>query len=321
MNRWITIAVGPLLLALAGACTDNATDAPAAASPSATDAAGSNGAGQAPFPLTVVDASDTDVLFEAAPRRIISYSPGHTEILYAIGAGDRVVATDRFSDFPPQNLSKATLEYSNPSPEAALAMEPDLVILSSQQAEQLAQYRDLGLTVYYVGLPDDLEGVLENIERFGRITGRAEQAAAVVAEMRATIDGVLSALVGVERGPRVFYEISDSLYTVAPQSFVGSLLTLLKAQNVAAGAATAFPQLTAEAVLEADPEVVILTDAEFGQSLETLAARPGWAELSAVASGRVYPLDADLLNRPGPRLAEGLRLLGAALYPELVTAP
>lgn len=294
-----------------------ATQAAATATPAQPVPAEQIPVSGAAFPLTVTDFSGADVTVEAEPHAIISYSPGATEILFAIGAGARLVAVDEFSDFPPATAELPKLAYTSPDPEAALAHAPDLVILATRQNEQVAIFRGLGMTVVYMASADSLDQVYEQIALLGALTGREAEAEALAAEMQSRIAAVTERLAGVESGPRVFYELTNDLYTAAPNTFVGSLLETLKAQNVAAGAASQFPQLSAEAVIAADPEVVLLADAEFGESLETVAARPGWSGVSAVVNARVYPLDADLTDRPGPRLAEGIELLAALLYPQL----
>lgn len=305
---WLVVAS---LCALALAC--GADDAPA--STAATTAAQAGGAAAA-FPRTITDSSGTVVTIAAPPQRIVSLSPGATEILYAIGAGARVIATDRFSDYPAAAKVLPKLEYSQPSAEAAVALAPQLVIMTTRQREQVQQFRDLKLTVLYVEEGESIDAVYRTIALFGEITGETSAATQLVSSMRARIDRVTAAVADVRQGPRVFYELSADLYTVAPATFIGGMLSALKAQNVAAGATSPFPQLTAEAVLGADPEVVILSDAAFGESLQTVGARPGWAAVSAVKNRRVYPIDADIVNRPGPRIAEGMEALARALYPE-----
>jgi iron complex transport system substrate-binding protein len=320
----LMIALAVLVVACTGgdddtatATTGAATQATATATPEQPLPAEQMAASGAAFPLTVTDFGGAEVTIAAEPRAIISYSPGATEILFAIGAGDRLVAVDEFSDFPAAAADLPHLAYSSPDPEGALAHAPDLVILATRQNEQVAIFRGLGMTVVYMASADSLDEVYEQIVLLGTLTGREAEAEALVADMQSRIAAVTERLAGVESGPRVFYELTNDLYTVAPDTFVGALLEALKAQNVAAGAASQFPQLSAEAVIAADPEVVLLADAEFGESLETVAARPGWAGVSAVVNARVYPIDADLTDRPGPRLAEGVEVLAALLYPEL----
>jgi iron complex transport system substrate-binding protein len=290
---------------------------PAQTAPAATATLVPTGTPEAAaFPRTISDAGGMEVRLEAAPERIISFSPGATEILFAIGAGDRVVATDKFSDFPQQVQALPKLEYSNPSPEQALELDPDVVIMATRQREQVEQFRGLGMTVLFLQEPATVEGVLEQVRLFGEITGNEEQAEALVAEMRGRIEAVQSKIADVEQSPRVYFELSSELFTAAPNSFVGDLLTLLKARNIAEGATSPFPQLTAEAVIEADPEVVLLANAEFGESAETVCARPGWSVTAACEEGRIHPVDPDLTNRPGPRVVDGLEQVARALYPE-----
>ena len=299
----------PLLLllglaALTASCGDGGESEPAAASD-----------GDGGFPRTVVDSSGTAVVIEAPPQRIISYSPGATEILFAIDAGSRVVATDRFSNYPPETSTLPKLEYSSPDPEAALAQEPDLVLFATRQRDQVQQFRDLGMALLFIEEADSIEGVFDNILLFGELSGNERQAESLVASMRSRIEAVTRTIDDVEQGPRVFYEITADLYTASPDTFIGSMLSLLKAQNVAAGAQSPFPQLSAEAVIEADPQLVLLSDAAFGESLETVAARPGWGDISAVVNERVHPIDANIVDRPGPRIADGIEAMARLLYP------
>ncbi|MEX2229712.1 MAG: ABC transporter substrate-binding protein, partial [Dehalococcoidia bacterium] len=288
------------------AATTASTPAPTAAAVAATPA----------FPLTITDSAGASVTLDAAPERIISYSPGATEILFAIGVGDRVVATDQFSDYPPETADLPKLTYSDPDPEPALALDPDLVIMAGRQRDQVEQFRSLGMTVLLFEEAPAVRGVLDNIRLIGRLTGAGEDADALATTLNARIDAVEATIADVTDGPVVFFEITADLYTAAPNSFVGDLLTLLHARNVAEGAASPFPQLTAEAVIAANPDVVLLTDAEFGETPAAVCARPGWAAITACTQARVHPVDGDLATRPGPRVVDGLELIAAMLYPD-----
>ena len=299
----------------AATATPTATPAPATATPSPTPSPTPT---EPPaFPVTIEDSDGVEVTLEAAPQRIISYSPGATEILFAVGAGDRVIAADEFSDYPPETADLEKLAYSSPDPERALTLNPDLVIMASRQREQIEQFRGLGMTVLFINEAESLDGVMETVIQLGAITGNQQQAADLVASMRARIDALTTALEGVGEGPRAFFELTADLYTVGPDTFVGNLLTLAKAQNVATGASSPFPQLTAEAIIAADPEVVLLADGAWGESLETVCARPGWEATSACINERVHPVDGDLTSRPGPRVVEGLEEIARLLHPDL----
>lgn len=311
------------LLALIAACGDD--DDNGGGSPTATgtasEAAPSASATEptASFPFTFTDSTGEDVTIGEQPERILSYSPAATEVLYAVGAGDQVVAVDEFSNYPEEAITKQRLTYSDPSPEIALAEEPDLVIMATRQEGQVEQFRALDITVVLLAEPEDLQGVLDQIETIGTLTGHSEEAEALIADLQDRIDTVTTKVADIEEGPKVFYEITPDLYTVSPDSFIGGVLTTLKARNIAEGATTAFPQLSAEVVIAEDPEVIILTDGSptsGGQSPETVAARPGWSTITAVVEGRIHAVDPDVFSRPGPRIVDALEELAELLYPE-----
>lgn len=308
----------PILLALvaglAVACGDSV---PATSTPEATAAASAT-TPPSTFPVTVSDQEGKPLTLAKQPSAIISFSPGVTEILFAIGAGPQVVAADQFSDYPPEAKAlKQRVKYTSPDVESALALNPDLVVMSRAQRTSVERFRTAGLPVFYTPEPDSLDAIMENVRMWGRLTGHAAEADQVANGMHARIEAVKVKVAPVTEGPRVFYELSDSLVSAGDKTFIGSILTLLKAKNVASGAATDFPQLTAEAVISRDPQVIFLADASSaGQSLETLRKRPGWTSISAVKDGKVYPVDPNTGNRPGPRIVLALEEVGRLLYPE-----
>ena len=322
-RRWATrppfvTAITMIAVLLFAACTggDAATATPTeepTAAPTATPTATPE---PTPGPVVIADSDGFELTFEVAPTRIISLSPGATEILFAIGAGDQVVAVDEWANYPPETESLERLKYIDPDPERVLSLNPDLVLMATAQQPQVEQLRSLGLTVLFNLEPDSIEGVLDNTLLLGLVTGHSEEAETLVAQMRIRIAIVEEAIADVDEGPRVFYELSSDLYTAAPDTFIGGTLTLLKARNVAVGAESAFPQLTAEALIEANPEVVLLADHVWGESFETVAARPGWDAVDAVINERVYGVDPDTGNRPGPRIVESIEEIAALLYPD-----
>lgn len=268
------------------------------------------------YPQTIKDSSGTDVTIPAQPKRIISLSPGMTETLFAIGAGPQVVATDQFSDYPEAAKRTEKLDYSRPDPEKLVALQPDLVFLATRQQGFVDHLRSLNLRVLFLAEPDSLEGVLEQIRLAGRVTGHGSEAERLVLDMQQRIDRVKERVGSLSQGPRVFIELDATGYTVAPHSFIGSMVTVLKAQNIAEGAQAPFPQLSREAIVERNPEVIILLDANYGETPEKVRARPGWGNIAAVRSGRIYPLDGDIVSRPGPRVVEGLEQMAKLLYPD-----
>lgn len=302
------------LIALHTAC------APTPAVPAAVPSGPATGAPPGPvvagFPLTVTGDDGRSLVLLKPPRRIISLSPGHTEILFAIGAGERIVGVDDYSDFPAEAQQLPRVGYSNPDLERIVALDADLVIVVTRQRRALAELERLGVPSLFLSEAEDLDGLLHGIVRLGEVTDRRGPTEALVGEMRRRIDAVTNRLEGVA-GLAVFYELSPQLHTAAPSTFIGDMLTRLRLKNVAAGAATPFPQLSQEQIVAGDPEVILLGDYQTGQNAATVSARPGWSGLRAVRSGRIIAVEnLDIVHRPGPRVVEGLEMLARLLYPD-----
>ena len=270
--------------------------------------------------LAIQDSASRSIVIERAPQRIVSLSAAHTEILCAIGACNSIVGRGDFSDFPQEVLDKPKLGGLDINKEKLVELQPDFVLIFYQghltDLEQL-----LGEKVFLLEVPETLEGVFDQIRLLGQITGRSEEAERLAQEMTSRIARLEEKLEQVEQGPRVFYELDAALFTISPQTFIGKMLTLLNAQNIAEGSAIPYPQLTAEVAIEKDPEVILLADAEahgFGkESPETVRARPGWSQVSAVQNNRIYAINPNLVSRPGPRIVEGLEAMARLLYPDL----
>lgn len=304
-----------MMLALV-ACSDDAETPTATPSETTTPAATTAtpaATAEAPGPISLVDSSDFTFELAGPAQRVISHSPAATEILFALGAGGQVVARDNFSNYPPEASDLPEVAYSSPDPEQDLAHEPDLVIFSGRQRESIEQFRGLEIPVFYLLEPTDLAGVMQNIRTIATLTGHEEAGEVLIADLEARIAAIEDTLADVSDGPRVFYELSDVLHSVSPETFVGSALALLKIENIAAGADGPFPQLSSEAVVEADPEVVLVA---YPVPMETILGRPGWGGVTAVADARVYPVDPDLMSRPGPRIVDGIEAVAKLLYPD-----
>jgi len=270
-----------------------------------------------PYPTTITDGAGREVVIEAEPQAIVSLAPSDTEILYALGLGDRIVGVTEFCNYPPEAADKPRVGgFSDVDAEKLVALDPDLVLAASLHVgEVVPALEKLGLTVVVIA-PADVPAVLDSIELVGHITSRDEEAAALTTEMQNRMDAVAQALEGQEK-PRVFWEVSNDLWTAGPGSFVNDLIVRAGGENIAAGADSPWAQLSNEAIIAADPEVIFLADHPFGESAETVAARPGWDAISAVANGRIVELaDTDMFSRPGPRVVDALELAAKALHPD-----
>jgi iron complex transport system substrate-binding protein len=291
-------------LALAPAC---GRDRPPPAGATTSDPA-PPGAG---FPVTVRDDLGRSVTVAAEPRRIVALLPSHTETLFALGAGDRVVGVDDNSDYPPEaaRLPRLGALY-DPRVEQTLALRPDLV-LASEYGPAPTRLAALGLTVW-AGSAARLADVYRVLEILGRLVGRSPEAAALAATMRRDVDALAARVRALPR-VRVYDELDPTPYTVGPGSFVGALLDMAGGDNIVPADLGEFPRISPELVIARDPEVIL------GVPLAEAAGRPGWAGITAVKRGAVHtltPAEQGLLSRPGPRLAEGLALLGRRLHPD-----
>ena len=301
-----------LLLALAAACGGEGDGGAATRTSTPTAVA----AAAVQHPLTLTDGKGRSVTLPAAPQRIASLSPAATEILFAVGAGDQVAAVDKFSDFPPEAKTLPQLDAFQPSVEAIAGAQPDLVLVFFDPSNLVDGLARAGVTVFFLETPTSVDGVLKQIRLLGEATGHPLEAEELVGEMQGRIGVIEERLADVQQGPRLFHEVDNQLYTASPNSFAGGLYTILKAQNIAAGVTEAYPQLSQEAIIQQDPEVIILADVVAGESPETVKARPGWGGISAVKNNRIYAIDPDIVSRPGPRLVDALETLAKLLYPE-----
>jgi len=251
------------------------------------------------------------------PAAIVSMSPTATEMLFAIGAGEQVIAVDNYSDWPPEAPVVKDLAGWNPNVEAIAALEPDLVILSdSGIREELGL---LGIDVYVADAAVELEDVYDQMIEIGEITCQRVGAMTAVADMRERIAVLLDGIKRPEKPLTYYHELDETLYSVTSATFIGHVYSLTGLVNIAdptdEGASSwGYPQLDQEFVLQADPDIIFFADAKCcGQSVETIASRPGWSELKAVQNGNVIEIDDDVSSRWGPRLVDFLSSVSAAV--------
>ena len=253
---------------------------------------------------------------QLAVERILSISPTGTEMLFAIGAGDRVVAVDQFSYYPAE-APVTDLDGWNPNIEAIASYEPDLVVMQTN-GELMASLEALGIEVWAHDAPFAFDDVYVQIEQLGAVTGQADEAAALAASMRAEIAELIAAAPDAS-SLSYYHELDNTLYTVTGGTFIGQVYGLFGLTNVADpadadGSAWGYPQLSDEYLVDADPDVIFLADTLCcGQSAQTVAARPGWDQISAVQAGRVVELDDDIVSRWGPRLVDFMAAISDVL--------
>lgn len=273
----------------------------------------------AAFPLTLTDDAGRSVTLKAAPKRVVSLAPSNTESIYAIGKGDLLVGVTEYCDYPPEAKQKPKIGgFTKIDLEKVVGLTPDLVLATNTHVKSIVpELEKRGLTVFVIE-PKNVDEVIAKLATFGKLLDANDQATKLTAQLKSRMDAVTSKVATAKTKPRVFYEIDKTLFTPGPGSFIDDLLTKAGANNIASDAKTSYPQLSPEVVIAKDPEVILLGDMLFGESPETLKARPGWANITAVKTNRIIPIaDENLIARPGPRVIDGLEMVARALYPDL----
>ena len=304
LHRALALIALALALLLGGCGSDDA-------SPPADAAATTSAA--AAFPVTI-EAENGSITIPERPERIVSLSATATETLFAIDADAQVLAVDDQSNYP-EDAPQTKLSGFQPNVEAIAGYEPDLVLAAFDPGELVDGLDKLDIPVLLYSAPKDLEGAYDQIEALGSATGHGEDAEAVVARMKSEIDTLVGEAEGAE-GLTVYHELGPDFFSATSQTFIGSVYTLLGLENIAdeaGGTAPDYPQLAAEYILSADPDLIVLSDTKCcGQSFKTVSKRPGWKTLTAVQEGNVIPADDDIASRWGPRTVDFVELIAHA---------
>jgi len=274
-------------------------------------------------PYELTDGLGREISLPSSVERIISLAPSNTEMLFAIGAGSQVVGRDDVSDYPASAAEVASIgsTFGELNTEAILALEPDLVLAADITApEQLQSLEALGLTTFVVPNPTDFAGLFDNLLTIGEITGHLDEAADLANELRSRMEAVTALTADVDP-TKIFYEIDGSdpnaPWTTGSSTFQDLLIELAGGANVAAGI-EGWGQIDLEELVIQDPEVIVFATGPFiVTTSQSLAERPGWGGIAAVQSGRVVSIDTNWIDRPGPRLIDGLEALAHALHPDL----
>jgi len=300
--RTMLVALTVVAFTLA-ACGSSAT-------PAATGAAPSPGTA---FPVTVTGTNGS-VAIDQRPTRIVSLSPSATEDLFAIGAGDQVIAVDDQSNYPPA-APMTKLSGFEPNVEAIAGYQPDLVVYATETGGLGASLKKLGIPALQLDAAATLDDVYAQIETLGTATGHAGDATKLAGTMRSTVQGIV-ANADTSAGLTFYYELDDTYYSVTSNTFIGQLFTQLGLTNIAdqaRRASSGYPQLSGEYIIASNPDLIFLADTKCcHQSATTVAARAGWQNIAAVRNGNVVALDDDVASRWGPRVVDLLRQIADA---------
>jgi iron complex transport system substrate-binding protein len=317
MKTTIRYSILTLMLLMALILSACAPDAPAAPTTPA--------ASPTPASITLTDGLGKPFTFDQPVQKIVSLAPSNTEILFAIGAGDQVVARDAFSDYP--EAAKQTKDIGGGwveiDTEAIVALAPDLILAAEiNPVEQVKALEDLGLKVYYLSNPKDLDGMYENLRTVALLTGHEDETETLIESLKSRVAAIDAKIAEAAEKPVVFYELDgtdpNAPWTSGPGTYVDLLLIKAGGANLGNLLDSPWAQISLENLVTENPDVILLGDAVWGGvTPEAVAARAGWESLAAVKNARVFPFDDNLISRPGPRMVDGLEQLARLLHPEL----
>jgi len=327
-----------LIVVLLSACAPEAAPQPAATSaptagptsvsthvPTAALAAvTAPAATPAPELIQLTDGLGRTIELAAPAQRIISIAPSNTEILFALGAGQQVIGREEMSDYPAEAKAVTSIGsvFQKMNTEAIVELNPDLVLAAEiNSPEQVKALEDLKLTVYYLPNPKTFDDLYANLETVGELTGRSAEAAKLNEALKTRYDAVIKKVAEALEKPAVFYEIDATdptkPYTSGPGTFIDLVISLAGGMNIGAELKDAFAPISAEELVQQNPDIIVLGDALYGVTPESVAQRPGWGALNAVKGKQVFAFDDNLISRPGPRLIDGLEQMAQLVHPEL----
>jgi iron complex transport system substrate-binding protein len=250
----------------------------------------------------------------ATPHRIVSLSPTATESLFAIGAGAQVIAVDDQSDYP-KRAPRTSLSGYTPNVEAIAGYRPDLVVLAGDANDVVAGLRKLGIRVLLQPAAKNLGEAYAEIRQLGAVTGHKKNASALVKRMQKAIAKAVKSV--PKRHLSVYHELEPDLYSASSRTFIGKIYKLFGLRNIADpadSAGTGYPQLSAEYIVSANPDVIVLADTRCcGATAASVAKRPGWSGIAAVRTGSVVGVDDSVASRWGPRIVDFVRTIGKVL--------
>jgi iron complex transport system substrate-binding protein len=277
-----------------------------------------------PGPISLIDGLGRTVSLPAPAQKVVSLAPSNTEILFAIGAGAQVVGRDDFSDYPAQAKSLPSVggNMGNYDVETIASLKPDLVLASELNTPELVQtVEKLGIPVYYLSNPTDLEGLYANLQTVGKLTGHEKDTETLVDSLKVRVEGITLKLAGNKVNPLVYYELdaTDAAkpWTPGPGTFLTKLIKLAGGKSIGESLTSDYAQIGLETLLTQNPDIILLGDAAYGTTPEQVAQRNGWQSIKAVLDNKIYTFDDNLVSRPGPRLVDGLEILAKLLHLEI----
>ncbi len=279
-------------------------------------AASSSPSAAAAGPITVTDDSGAQVTLDQPAQRIVSIAPANTEIAYAVGAGDKMVAGTSYDDYPAEAKALPKIgDFANPNVEKIASYSPDLVLAAGGIQDKLrSKLEALGMKVYVVD-PKTYDGTIATIQNVGKLAGEESGAQAVADTMDSAKQEVQTAVAGQPKATTFLEIYGKPLMTAGSDTFIDDMITIAGGENIGAQAGSGFPNFSTEVLVKDDPQVYIADSGSMSKPGD-IKTRAGFADLTAVKDGHVYVIEDSTIARPGPRLAEGLKALAVYIHPE-----
>ncbi len=271
-----------------------------------------------PWPLLLTDDLGREVVLAGRPERLVSLAPSNTEMLFALGLGERVVGVSEYCNYPEAALAIAKAgTFAEPNLEQIVALRPDLVVAGHFHEEKLARLEELGIPVLVLN-PSSIEEIYAALELLGRAAQVEEKAQQLVAQLQTRLQAVKDRLANLPAKKRVYYEVyADPLMSVGRNSVIHEIIESAGGENIFADVEMPYPKVSAEAVVDRDPEVIIFPNyhGTEGFLAKEILSRPGWESIRAIKEGQVVGVSPDKFSRPGPRVVEAVEELALILYP------
>lgn len=304
------VAIGAVVLTL-GACQSETTEK--------TDAEPTN-KGEEQANYTVTDDLDNELTFEKVPETVVSLIPSNTEILYGIGAGEKVIGATDYDNYPAEAAEVERISDSVVfNAERIIEMDPDVVIGYSTGAP--TGYEELeaaGIQVFVIESAQSFEDVYGDIEQISTVMGLEDKGDTLNSSIQQQIEEVQEKIEGVEAKKQVFFEISPSpeIYTAGQKTFQQEILNHANVENIF-GDLEGWPKISEEEVITRNPEIITTTVSYTEDPIGEIKAREGWSDIEAIQNDQVFFLDSDITSRPGPRIGDAVELVAKTIYPDL----
>ena len=274
--------------------------------------------------INLTDGLNRTVTLHGPAKRIVSLAPSNTELLYEVGAGAQVVGRDDFSDFPAEAKALPSVGGSmgNYNLEAIAALKPDLVLAAGiNTPEDVKSLEDQGLTVFYLNNPKHLVDLYQNLQTVGTLTGKTKQAATLVQSLQRRIQALIDKLPTITTHYKVYYELDATdptkPFTAGPGSYINIILETAGDHNIGSVLLSPYASISSEEVIKQNPDFILLGDAAYGVSIDSVGQRPGWSAINAVKNKHVFVFDDNIVNRPTARIVDAIEMLAKMLHPDV----